>query len=182
MKYLSLLLQQPRLNLVHYMSSLFIEALAAYTPVSPVVPTAPTINPSTITTGQELLETLQNVLGWAFAFALVLGVAALIAGGILYITAGGAGKAKTATTIIIYAVAGIAITGFSWTLVNVVGNILFGKTLVGGLGSCTSGGTACISTSTIGQILRCYPPGDLVLVASYCADCANRGGICASIP
>lgn len=158
----------------------FTEALAVYAPVSPVVPTAPTINPSTITTGQELLDTMQNVLGWAFAFALVLGIAALIAAGILYITAGGAGKAKTATNIIIYAVAGIAITGFSWALVNVLGGILFGKTFIQPGGLCIIPPTGiqylCPGGTNAG---KCY--SSLTACQSACVD-RSIPGVVTRIP
>lgn len=99
-------------------------------PITPSVPAGPAINPaSDITSPTEFLARMQNILGWAFAFALILGVAMLIVAGIMYITAAGSGRADTAVKIMIAAIIGIAITGFAWAIINVVQGLFFTDTV-----------------------------------------------------
>lgn len=91
----------------------------------PIFFTGPANIPSDITTPTQFIDILQNILGWAFAFAVVIGVAMLIVAGIMYITAGGTGKAGLAAKLMIFAIVGIAVAGFAWAIVNVVQNIFF---------------------------------------------------------
>ncbi|MBI3335193.1 MAG: hypothetical protein HY001_01715 [Candidatus Portnoybacteria bacterium] len=92
----------------------------------PPLAVTPNFNvPSDVTTATAFIDILQNILGWAFAFAVVIGVAMLIVAGILYITAGGMGKAKMAASLMIFAIVGIAVAGFAWAIVNVLQNIFF---------------------------------------------------------
>lgn len=87
---------------------------------------APANVPANITTGADLIKYVQSVLGWVFAFAVVIGTVMIIYAGIIYLTsAGSAEKVKSAVQIMIYAVVGIAITGFAWSLVNVLQSIIF---------------------------------------------------------
>lgn len=102
--------------------------LAAVTPPDITIPGPPDVAPGQdITTPEAFMQVLQNILGWAFAFALIIGVAMLIAAGILYITSAGGAKTKTAVNMMIFAVVGIAVAGFAWAIVNVMQGVFFGE-------------------------------------------------------
>jgi len=74
----------------------------------------------------ELFNRIQNVLGWVFAFALIIGVAMLIVGGIMYMVAGGnAERAGVGIKMVIFAVVGIVIAGLAWSIVAIVNSIVF---------------------------------------------------------
>lgn len=98
--------------------------------IVPSVPKGPDINPAPdISSPGSFLSRIQNILGWAFAFALIIGVAMLIAAGIMYITSAGSARAGTAVKIMIAAIVGIAITGFAWAIINVVQGLFFSRTV-----------------------------------------------------
>jgi len=74
----------------------------------------------------ELFNRIQNVLGWVFAFALIIGVAMLIVGGIMYMVAGGnEERAGVGIKMVIFAVVGIVIAGLAWSIVAIVNSIVF---------------------------------------------------------
>ena len=74
----------------------------------------------------ELFNRIQNVLGWVFAFALIIGVAMLIVGGIMYMIAGGnEDRAGAGIKMVIFAVVGIVIAGLAWSIVAIVNSIVF---------------------------------------------------------
>ena len=77
----------------------------------------------------ELFNRIQNVLGWVFAFALIIGVAMLIVGGIMYMVAGGnEERAGVGIKMVIFAVVGIVIAGLAWSIVAIVNSIVFAPT------------------------------------------------------
>ncbi len=115
-------------TLVLTVGLLALSPLAALAQVGPpsTVPGPPSTAPINLKTPTSLLQTIQNLLGWAFAFAVVIGTAMIVAAGIIYITAGAnSERVKSAVTMMIYAVIGIAITGFAWSIVNVAQNLIF---------------------------------------------------------
>lgn len=74
----------------------------------------------------ELFNRIQNILGWVFAFALIIGVAMLIVGGIMYMVAGGnEERAGAGIKMVIFAVVGIVIAGLAWSIVAIVNSIVF---------------------------------------------------------
>ena len=74
----------------------------------------------------ELFNRIQNILGWVFAFALIIGVAMLIVGGIMYMIAGGnEDRAGAGIKMVIFAVVGIVIAGLAWSIVAIVNSIVF---------------------------------------------------------
>ena len=98
---------------------------------TPEEPTISDVQPSTgPTTIKDWFGILVDVVGWIFTVTIVVGVAALIIGGLMYITAGGGDRAKTAGKLIIYAVVGIAVAALAWAIVNLVGNFFVGGTLL----------------------------------------------------
>lgn len=109
-------------------ATLFTSARAAVPADSIMPPNAPTGGPQTL---KELLELLSTLSGWMFAFVVVAAVGTIIAGGIMYITSAGDPKRSgTATKVVIYALIGVVIAGFAWAIINVTGNLIFGKTLI----------------------------------------------------
>ncbi len=118
-------------TLVLTVGLLVVSPLAALAQVGPppagTLPgTAPGNIPINIADPTHLFQTVQNILGWAFAFAVILGTAFIVAAGIIYITAGAnSERVKTAVNMMIYAVIGIAITGFAWSIVNVAQSLIF---------------------------------------------------------
>jgi len=73
----------------------------------------------------------QNVVGWLFVIAMVLGVLMIIVAGIMYITAGSdETKAGKAMKVVMYALIGVAVAALAWSLVNVVGNYFLNQRLI----------------------------------------------------
>lgn len=107
--------------------TLFGEARAASLPTSLSIPTiAPTGGPQTL---GQLLKLFSTLTGWLFAFAVIAGVGAIVAGGIMFLFSGGDSKrVQIGAKMLLYAVLGVAIAGLAWGIVNIVGNILFGET------------------------------------------------------
>jgi len=76
-------------------------------------------------------QIFQNVVGWVFVAAMVLGVLILIIAGIIYMTAGGdQAKASKAMKMVMYALIGVAVAALAWALVNVVGAYFIGSRLI----------------------------------------------------
>jgi len=111
------------LPFLYFLSPLLVIAQGGAPP--PTSFTGPGNIPSDITTPEDFIGVMQNILGWAFAFAMIIGVAMLIIAGVMYITSMGSDRTKTAVSIMIYAIVGIAVTGFAWAIVNVVQTIFF---------------------------------------------------------
>lgn len=85
--------------------------------------------PSTL---KDFFDFLKSLIKWLLVFSLLIGVGAIIFGGIRYVTAGGnAESAKAGTHIIGYALVGIAVMVLAFTLVNVVASIVVGKDIGG---------------------------------------------------
>jgi len=98
-------------------------------PTGPAVPSqVPTKGPTSVL---QWYDIFQDVIGWIFVVAIVLGVLMLIIAGIMYMTAGGnQEKASKAVKMVMYALVGVAIAGLAWALVNVVGNFFLGEKLI----------------------------------------------------
>ena len=91
---------------------------------SPVIRNGPT-------TLRAWFKIVQDVVGWLFTIAIIVGVAILIIAGIVYITSGGnTGRTGTAGKMVIYAIVGIAVAALAWAIVNLVGRFFIEHTLV----------------------------------------------------
>ena len=100
------------------------EAFAKVTPPS----IAPQGGPQTLL---DVFSILKNAVGWLFAVGIVGGVAALIAAGILFLTAAGdPQRIGKATRMVLYALVGVAIIALAWSIVNIVGNFFVGGKLI----------------------------------------------------
>lgn len=111
-----------------FFATLF-SSVHATTPTGVPRPTiAPTGGPQTL---QDILLLLSTLTGWMLAFAIVAGAGAIIGGGIMYLISGGSpNRAGIGMKMVIYGLVGIAIAGLAWTLVNVVGDIIFGTVFI----------------------------------------------------
>jgi len=99
---------------------------SAYAAPTPSI-TKPSIFPTGPTTLQAVLEKLTSIAGWLFAFTVVLATAMIVFSGIMYVTSTGESKrVQTATHSIVYAVIGVIVAGLAWSLLNVIGSIVFG--------------------------------------------------------
>lgn len=109
-------------------ATLFSSAHATTPTGVPRPPIAPTGGPQTL---QDILLLLSTLTGWMLAFAIVVGAGAIIGGGIMYLISGGnPSRAGIGMKMVIYGLVGIAIAGLAWTLVNVVGDIIFGTVFI----------------------------------------------------
>lgn len=91
--------------------------------------------PKTLNSLQEFFDFLRTLVKWLLVFSLLIGVGAIIYGGITYVTAGGnTERAGKGSHIIGYALLGIAVMVLAFTLVSVVANIVGGDVsgVVGG--------------------------------------------------
>ncbi len=106
------------------LGNVFINSVYAAAPsISP-----PSIFPTGPTTLQAVLQLLQNIAGWLFAFTVVGATVMIIFAGIMYVTSAGDSKrVQTATHTILYAVVGVVVAGLAWSIINVVGSIVFGN-------------------------------------------------------
>ncbi|MBI3335192.1 MAG: hypothetical protein HY001_01710 [Candidatus Portnoybacteria bacterium] len=141
-------------------ATLFNIAVAATIPTSVTVPpNAPTGGPNTL---GELLNLLSDLTGWMFTFIVVLAVGAIIVGGFMYLFSFGDSKrADTGLKTVMYAIVGIAIAGFAWALINVVGSILFGKSFIS---TTPAPGPGC----SVGQFVCSSTPGTCYNSSAAC--------------
>lgn len=98
-------------------------------------PPSPTLNPVNPrggpTTVRDWFKIVQDVVGWLFTIAIIVGVAILIIAGIIYITSGGnTGRTGTAGKMVVYAIVGIAVAALAWAIVNLTGGFFIDRTLV----------------------------------------------------
>lgn len=70
---------------------------------------------------QDLREILPKAINWLLSIAAVVALLAIVWGGLQYITSlGDESKAKTAKSVIFYAVLGLLIIGISFAIINLV--------------------------------------------------------------
>lgn len=72
-------------------------------------------------------QVIQRGINWLFGIAAVVALAIIVWGGFAYMLAlGDEKKASTAKNIILYAIIGLLIIGFSFAIISVVRDLIFG--------------------------------------------------------
>lgn len=94
-----------------------------------VIEPPPKIAPPEIDSIQKFFDLFKTLIGWLLAFAILIGVVAIIFGGITYVTAGGnSERAGTAAKVVGYALLGIAIMVLAFALVNIIASLVGANT------------------------------------------------------
>jgi len=106
----------------------FMAAAFGSNPPSPSLNSVNPVGGPTTLRGWFLI--VQDVVGWLFTIAIIVGVAALIIAGIIYITSAGGTRSQTAGKMVVYAIVGIAIAALAWAIVNLVGRFFVTRPLV----------------------------------------------------
>lgn len=72
-----------------------------------------------------IFDILLYVMGWIFRFAIAIGIIMIIISGLMYILSGGnSEKSSKAIKLLLYTIIGIIIVALSWSIINIVRNLL----------------------------------------------------------